>query len=174
MWIYVQTACVLNLQTINNVGRSVEYYYDPTSDYMTQGSTWLVEVLEMHACMHAELTYQQLHFPFCQFNPILFMLHRSLYHELKKSGTHSSQMTRKEGKAFLPSADGCFCLFYSFLPAVCLHQGRFALNTLLSHWSWQDFPGLLLMPGGDAYTPLYLHAELRARGKSVFLNGGLL
>lgn len=92
----------------------------------------------------------------CHFSPTLLMSHQLLYHELKKAGyKHSSHMTRKQGAGYLRKhACGlfvmCCWLLVLFLPdgAACLHQCNLASKVLPSHWSWQDFPGLPLVPEG--------------------------
>lgn len=87
----------------------------------------------------------------------------------KASYNYSSQMTWKEDRSstnacFWPFCDMFLAHFVCFRLAACLRQRNSALKVLPSHWLWQPFPGLFLLPGGDPNTLLYHHVELRAHG----------
>lgn len=107
--------------------------------------------------------------------PVLFSLcysHQTLYHELKRPNANIALIWpgRRAGHLQMHARGHfvmCCCSFCFFRLAACLHQRNSALKVLPSHWSWQAFPGLLLLLGGDPNTLSFHQWELRAHAKDM-------
>lgn len=127
--------------------------------YLTLGTTWSVGVFDRYTCwITLPVTSST------SLSCLSYSVHVTLC-SLCIINSKGQALTWKEGRSPTKLACGLFvmfslvlygCLFCCLQLAACLHQRTSALEVLPSHWSWQAFPRLFLLPGDDPDTLSYL------------------